>query len=140
MASPTHGQSVDHSRRRIRSFMPRQPESAPGCATRNQGRDDDGQERELERLGILRSPCRSGERRQKGNDEDDECGHQAPAAPGRGKLAGPPVGSPAAHRVGRRWKKPQSSTTTRVPIGMANVNAWVLATSENRTIRSLSRL
>ena len=34
-----------------------------------------------------------------------------------GLLAGPHGGSPAGHRVGRRWKKPQSSTTHRTPEG-----------------------
>ena len=62
-------------------------------------------------------------RRHQRQEEDRQGGHEAPTGPQGRSIRGLPVGSPAVHLVGRRWKNPHKSTAAKTPRGTANVSA-----------------
>src|SRR5208282_3846861 len=104
----------------------------PGGADRHQGRDDKGEKRELKGGGVVGPAGHRRQGRRQGDQEHQDGDPETRGSPPSGTLVGPPRGSPGGHRVGRRWKKPQRSTTNSVPRGMAMVRAWAPTTSDAR--------
>ena len=90
---------------------------------------------ELQGGGVLGPAGERAERRDQGGDRDERLRRSGTSfasawATSRGRPAAAPSVTVVWRRlVGRRWKKPQSDTTKRTPMGMAKVNAWVPATS-----------
>jgi hypothetical protein len=107
-----------------------QMENAPGSPEGHQGGEREGEKRELDGGDEHESTRLGRHRRHQRTHGDEHSQPEAEPTPECVSLRGLPCGSPTRHLVGRRWKKPQSSTRKSVPKGMAKVNAWVAATSD----------